>query len=285
ATAVAVPAMPAAARDAKAAATSAADGAPDAKDATLAQLVGGDGAKADAGADGLAQLKAKAAPADQAALQAGGERPAPDTAIPVTVAKATPAEAAAVLKAATPAAQAAPATPIAPAAVAGLEVAKAAAAAVPAERLPARVGTPGWDQQLGQKIVFMAAGGEQSATMELNPPDLGPLQVVLNVSNDHATVAFSSAQPEVRQALEAAVPKLREMMSDAGIQLGNATVSAGMSNQDNNFQQQAASTQSGNGGGGGGHGGARFGRDSAEPAPRSAPPVRRLPAGAVDTFA
>ncbi|MBA5686426.1 flagellar hook-length control protein FliK [Rugamonas apoptosis] len=274
---------PAAAGPADAAASAAAS-APAGGDATLAQLSTVDGAKADAGADGVGQHKPKAAPADNAAVQAGGERPAPDNAIPVTVAKAAPAETAAALKAATPAAPAPAAPPLAPAAVAGLEVAKAAAAAVPAERLPARVGTPGWDQQLGQKIVFMAAGGEQSATMELNPPDLGPVQVVLSISNDHATVAFSSAQPEVRQALEAAVPKLREMMGDAGIQLGNATVSAGMSNQDQGFQQQAASTQSGHGGGTG-QGGSRFGRDSTEAAPRGAAPVRRLPAGAVDTFA
>ena len=132
----------------------------------------------------------------------------------------------------------------------------------------------------------MAAGGGQGATMELSPPDLGPMQVVLGISNDHATVAFTSAQPEVRQALEAAVPKLREMMSDAGIQLGNATVSAGTGNQDNGYNQQAASAQSGGGGGsGGGQGGSRHGRDSAEPAPRNAAPIRRLPAGAVDTFA
>ncbi|MES2117295.1 MAG: flagellar hook-length control protein FliK [Pseudomonadota bacterium] len=253
---------------------------PDDGNAALGQFSATDGAAAAAGAG---QHKTKAA-ADVATLPAGGERTAPDNAIPII--KAQPAEASTVLKAAMAAEPAAAATaPIAPAAVAGLEIAKAAAS-VPADKLAARVGTPGWDQQLGQKIVFMAAGGEQSATMELNPPDLGPMQVVLSVSNDHATVAFTSAQPEVRQALEAAVPKLREMMSDAGIQLGNATVSAGTGNQDNGYNQQAASAQSGGGGGsGGGQGGPRYGRDSAEPAPRSAAPIRRLPAGAVDTFA
>jgi flagellar hook-length control protein FliK len=273
--------------DAKLAAAGMADGAGTA-DAGQAGPDDGNAALGQFGATGAAaaaagQHKAKVA-ADLAAVPAGGERTAPDNAIPII--KAQPAEASALLKAATTAEPAAAATaPIAPAAVAGLEIAKAAAS-VPADKLAARVGTPGWDQQLGQKIVFMAAGGEQSATMELNPPDLGPLQVVLSVSNDHATVAFSSAQPEVRQALEAAVPKLREMMSDAGIQLGNATVSAGMSNQDNGYHQQTASAQSGGGGGGGGgQGGPRFGRDSAEPAPRSAAPLRRLPAGAVDTFA
>lgn len=95
-----------------------------------------------------------------------------------------------------------------------------------ADRLGPSVGTPAWNQALGDKIVWMASGGQQSASLTLNPPDLGPMQVVLNVSNDQATASFFAHQPEVRQALEAALPRLREMMQDAGIQLGQATVSA-----------------------------------------------------------
>lgn len=93
-------------------------------------------------------------------------------------------------------------------------------------RLAPTVGTQAWNQALGDKIVWMAAGAQQSATLTLNPPNMGPLQIVLNVSNEQATASFFSAQPEVRQALEAAFPRLREMMSEAGIQLGQATVSA-----------------------------------------------------------
>jgi flagellar hook-length control protein FliK len=54
---------------------------------------------------------------------------------------------------------------------------------------------------------------------------------VLNVSHSTATATFSAAQPEVRQALEAALPKLREMLGDAGIQLGQASVNSGAANQ------------------------------------------------------
>ncbi|MFZ4873967.1 flagellar hook-length control protein FliK [Janthinobacterium sp. Mn2066] len=117
----------------------------------------------------------------------------------------------------------------------------AAAAAVPADKLAGRVGTPAWDQQLGQKVVWMAAGGDQSATLTLNPPDLGPLKVVLTVTNDQANAAFMSAQPEVRQALEAAMPRLREMMGEAGIAFGNATVSAGTQEQQNQGNRDMAS--------------------------------------------
>ena len=131
----------------------------------------------------------------------------------------------------------------------------AAAVAVPADKLTGRVGTPTWDQQLGQKVVWMAAGGDQSATLTLNPPDLGPVQVVLTVTNDQADAAFMSAQPEVRQALEAAMPRLREMMSEAGIAFGSATVSAGTPEQQNNGERAASGERRGNGQGGGVSGG------------------------------
>jgi len=82
-------------------------------------------------------------------------------------------------------------------------------------KLAPTVGTTAWGQALGEKLVWMTAGAQQTASLTLNPPNLGPLQIVLNVSNDQATASFFSAQPEVRQALEAAMPKLREMMDEA----------------------------------------------------------------------
>lgn len=106
-----------------------------------------------------------------------------------------------------------------------------AATGLPGDKLTPPVGTPAWDQALGQKVVWMSTGAQQSASLTLNPPDLGPLQVVVHVSNDQASATFISAHPDVRHALEAALPKLREMMGDAGIQLGQSTVSAGNPSQ------------------------------------------------------
>jgi flagellar hook-length control protein FliK len=70
------------------------------------------------------------------------------------------------------------------------------------------------------------------------------MQVVLSVTNDQASVTFSSNQQEVRQALENALPRLREMMSESGIALGNATVNAGMPD---GRQAQDQGAQSGSG--------------------------------------
>jgi flagellar hook-length control protein FliK len=132
------------------------------------------------------------------------------------------------------------ATAIQPAPQAVLQAAQPAVAHLQDKLTPA-VGTPAWDQALGQKVVWMVAGEHQSASLTLNPPDLGPLQVVLNVSHSTATATFSAAQPEVRQALEAALPKLREMLGDAGIQLGQASVNSGTANQQGMAERHAAS--------------------------------------------
>lgn len=96
-----------------------------------------------------------------------------------------------------------------------------------ADKLSPPVGQQGWDQALGQKMVWMVKGEQQTASLTLNPPELGPLKIVLQLSSTQANATFIASQPEVRQALENAMPRLREMMEEAGIQLGQASVDSG----------------------------------------------------------
>jgi flagellar hook-length control protein FliK len=178
-----------------------------------------------------------------------------------------------------------------PVAVAGLVQAQPAvmeavqAAAAAADELSAQVGTEAWENQVGQKVVYMVGSDEQTASLTLNPPDLGPLQVVLSVSNDQASVTFSANQEEVRQALEDALPRLREMMSENGIALGNATVNAGMPDN-RQAQEQAARNGGGFGGSGNGRGRGDNGNAAEEPAARTVTRTAMLgDRGMVDTFA
>lgn len=99
-----------------------------------------------------------------------------------------------------------------------------------------QVGSADWDKALGQKVVWMVQGAQTSATMTLSPPDLGPMQITLNVNNNQATASFVAHHPEVRHALENAMPRLREMLGDAGIQLGQSNVSAGTPDQQAAFE-------------------------------------------------
>jgi flagellar hook-length control protein FliK len=109
-------------------------------------------------------------------------------------------------------------------------------------KIAPQVGNPGWDQAIGQKVLWMVQGAQQSATLTLNPPDLGPMQVTVHVNNNQATANFTAHQPEVRHALEAAMPRLREMLNDAGIQLGQSSVNAGTPNQQGGFGEQRQSS-------------------------------------------
>jgi flagellar hook-length control protein FliK len=84
----------------------------------------------------------------------------------------------------------------------------------------------------------MLGAGQQSASLTLNPPDLGPLKVVINVHNDQADTTFISDNDEVRKALESGMSHLRDKMSESGIQLGQANVSTSQQSQQE-FQQAA----------------------------------------------
>ncbi|MDZ4200618.1 MAG: flagellar hook-length control protein FliK [Gallionella sp.] len=85
--------------------------------------------------------------------------------------------------------------------------------------------SPVWANDFSQKITWMSNQQNQTASLHLNPPNLGPLDVVLKISDNQATALFTSPHGAVREAIENAIPKLREMLADNGIMLGNATVS------------------------------------------------------------
>lgn len=87
------------------------------------------------------------------------------------------------------------------------------------------LGSSGWAEEFSQKITWMGTQQNQVAELHLNPPNLGPLDIVLKISDNQATAFFTSPHSAVRDAVENALPRLREMLADNGIMLGNTTVS------------------------------------------------------------
>jgi len=83
----------------------------------------------------------------------------------------------------------------------------------------------GWDKALGERIQWMVGQGMQRASIKLNPAHLGPMEVRIQVQNDQASVQFTSAHGVVRDALEAALPRLRDMFDNAGVELADVDVS------------------------------------------------------------
>jgi len=100
-------------------------------------------------------------------------------------------------------------------------LAPAAASAAPID-IP--MGEPGWSKGLGERILWMVGQSIQSASIQINPRHLGPVDIQLNLQQDQASVSFSSPHAVVRDVLEAAIPRLREMFSDSSLQLVNVDV-------------------------------------------------------------
>lgn len=99
-------------------------------------------------------------------------------------------------------------------------------AAPAALRLELPVAHAAWGAGLADHVAWMVNQSVQHAELHLNPPELGPLHVSLTLHNAQANAQFVAQHPAVRDALAAALPRLKQMLAGSGIALGNATVSA-----------------------------------------------------------
>jgi flagellar hook-length control protein FliK len=89
------------------------------------------------------------------------------------------------------------------------------------------VGGKQWETAIGNSVVFMAGHQQNRAELVLTPPQLGRIEIALSINGDQASVLFVSPNPAVREALENALPRLREVLADAGITLGQAQIDSG----------------------------------------------------------
>ncbi|UCE77027.1 MAG: flagellar hook-length control protein FliK, partial [Gammaproteobacteria bacterium] len=101
----------------------------------------------------------------------------------------------------------------------------AGSSAIPSVSVDVPVQQANWDQALGERIQWLMGQRLQGAQIKLNPAHLGPMEVRIQVQHDQASIQFSSAHAVVREALEAALPRLRDMFESAGVELLNVDVS------------------------------------------------------------
>jgi flagellar hook-length control protein FliK len=93
-------------------------------------------------------------------------------------------------------------------------------------RIDTPIGANGWGEAFSQKVVWLVDRQQQTAELHVNPPHLGPVDVVLNLKDDGARIAFCSPHPAVREAIEASLADLRNALSQHGLSLGQTLVSA-----------------------------------------------------------
>ena len=88
-----------------------------------------------------------------------------------------------------------------------------------------------WNNVLSSRAIWMAREGIQQAALKLNPVNLGPVEVRLNMHKEQANITFIAHNAATRDALELALPKLRESFLENGLELTGADVSDPSSQQ------------------------------------------------------
>ena len=78
--------------------------------------------------------------------------------------------------------------------------------------------------ELGSKLQWMSNANLHRAQLTLSPSELGPVEIQLRVGDGEAAVQFFAANPSTRDALEQAMPRLREMLAEAGLNLTDGEV-------------------------------------------------------------
>ena len=96
-------------------------------------------------------------------------------------------------------------------------------------------GSPGWPEEIGSRVSWMVGHEESHAQLTLTPPQLGKIEVSITVSGDQTSAQFVAATPAARELIEQSLPRLREVLEQSGINLGQTDV--GTSSQSNNSSE------------------------------------------------
>jgi flagellar hook-length control protein FliK len=97
-------------------------------------------------------------------------------------------------------------------------------ALLPRFTVSAAIGQGAWAEETGNKIMWMLGRAESRAELILTPPHLGKVEVSINLNGEQTAAQFVASSQAAREALEQAMPRLRELFAQAGIELGKASV-------------------------------------------------------------
>ena len=83
-----------------------------------------------------------------------------------------------------------------------------------------------------QQLMTMVSQGIHQAEIRLDPAELGHMTIRIQVQGDQTQVQFHVAQQQTRDVLEQALPRLKELLADQGMQLTDSQISQGNSGQE-----------------------------------------------------
>lgn len=163
------------------------------------------------------------------------------------------------------------ATPLA----ASTEHAVRSASAPYTAQVAAPVGSPEFAPGLSAQVSVMLREGVQEARLQLNPAEMGPITVQIQIEGTTAQVNLAAEQAPTRQALEQAMPSLAGALREEGLTLTGGGVFEQPSQPRD--ERQAAATS--------GRLPGRAGDTGDAPAAETAPRRTVLQRGAVDVYA
>ncbi|GAA5213928.1 flagellar hook-length control protein FliK [Corallincola platygyrae] len=79
--------------------------------------------------------------------------------------------------------------------------------------------------QLRERMMLMVNGRMDRAEIRLDPPELGSMMVRVQVQQDQAQVQIVTQNQQAKEMLEQSLPRLREMLQQQGVALGDTQVS------------------------------------------------------------
>ncbi|MEM9172482.1 MAG: flagellar hook-length control protein FliK [Pseudomonadota bacterium] len=83
---------------------------------------------------------------------------------------------------------------------------------------------PNWGAQFAERVTWLVQGRATAAEIRLNPEHLGPIELSIEVDADEARIQFSAANAITRDAIEQQLPRLRELLEQQGMKLGDADI-------------------------------------------------------------
>ena len=103
--------------------------------------------------------------------------------------------------------------------------------------------TAAWSNGIGERVHYMINQKMNTATIRLDPPMLGRLEVHIQVNDDITNVTINTQHAQTRELIDNASFKLRDFLQENGY--GNVNVD--VSHQEENQQQASEQTDDGSG--------------------------------------
>ena len=91
--------------------------------------------------------------------------------------------------------------------------------------IPVPTSGPDWNTAFANRVAWMVNRNLQIAELQLYPPELGRVEVRISVQNGAADIHFGAQHVLAREAIESALPKLRETLAEGGLDTVTVDVS------------------------------------------------------------